>query len=95
MLSRYARFEALFGVRECLAGVAVRRFEMRLLLGVTWESSSLETEDGLRREPVLEGVLFADGGESRSNRPRTSPFFWGVGPTKVRFARGVACKGGS
>lgn len=36
----------------------------------------------------LEGVEWV-GGERRSKRPRTMPFFWGVGPTNVRCARGV------
>ena len=74
--SRYARFEELCGVRECFAGVAVRWLKVRFLLGVTWWGPRCRgVEDWTEREVDLDGVGWAEDGESRSNRPRTRPFF--------------------
>ncbi len=56
----------------------------RSLTGVTTELDDMGSRDRL-----FDGVEVEEEGVRRSNRPRTWPFLWGVGPMDLRCATGL------
>ena len=81
----------LWGVRECRRDISVSKTSRRRLDGVAQTSRGF-VGVAERSETCFcsEAVTFdADSGDRRSNKPRTIPSLWGVGPIEVRKAVGV------